>query len=777
MDKVTLRSFKRIYFSAFVFIFFTTAISSQTPTKCIELESLLADACVPGLGCTGSGSPACNCEGKNEMVRFKIGALPINASDISFTWPNNSFLGISAANSTTAAHVAALNSTILSCGFLKEPVGGLLPAEATVLLVTSTDMCNSANSFGNLADTIYIIFQNAGNFQGHFVNYNSLPGLRTTIIEQISTGCSDTAIYDRSLLVNQNGGYGGTSGINGGSTVAFSWPGIPAPTYFNHGCQAPFIGITSNAGNAVGICPGGTANLSGTASGNYSLIYWKGGLGTFSNTNSLTTSYTPETSESDSVILSMGVIGHCNDTVYSNITVYITPPATAIITPGGSTTICQGASVTLTASGGNTYSWSTGGTNSSIVVSTAGTFTVTSSNGCGTQQATQSVSVAPLPAVIMNNNGTTLCVGTTLILWATGNGNYLWSTGSTNDSISVTTGGSYSVTATNSCGNTNALISINSLSPPSAVITPGGSTAICQGSSLALVASGGGSYSWNTGATGNSILVSTAGTYTLTTTNSCGTNSANITITTLNAPSPTITPVGSTTICSGDFVTLNADGGTSYVWSTGNTGSSIIASTQGIYSVTASNSCGSGSDSINITVSSVIAQFFDDTYTGVYPFTVNFTNNSSLSAVSYLWTFGDNTNSSQYSPTHTFQEPGIYTVTLVVTNANGCTDSHSLTIEVLDSPPSLEIPNIFTPNGDGKNDFFLVKGVRIKDFECIIYDRWGLKMAELKSISNEWDGRTQAGEMASPGTYYCIIKARGEDNKEYNKSGFVQLIR
>jgi len=777
MDKVKLQSFKRIYCSVFVFIFFTTAIVAQTPTKCIELESLLADACVPGGGCTGSGSPACNCEGKNEMVRFKIGPSPINASDISFTWPNNPFLGISPSNATTAAHVAALNSTIISCGYLKEPVGGLIPAGATVLLVTSTDMCNTANSFATLSDTIYVIFQNAGNFQGHFVNYNSVPGLRTTVITQISTGCSDTATYDRSLLVNQNGTYGGSSAINDGSTVEFSWPGAPVSTYVNHGCQAPFIGITSNAGTAAAICSGGVANLSGTASGNYTLIYWKGGLGTFSNPNSLTTTYTANPSESDSVMLSMGVIGHCNDTVYSHVTVHFTAPPTATITPSGSATICQGASVTLTASGGNTYSWNTGGTNSSILVSTAGTYTVTASNSCGTQQATQIISVAPSPAVTINNNGTTLCVGNTLVLYATGNGNYLWSTGSTNDSINVTAGGTYSVTASNSCGNASASQVINSLSPPSPVITPNGSTAICQGNSVTLTASGGNTYSWNTGVTGNSIIASSAGTYTVTATNSCGNNPATITITTISAPSPIITPVGSTIICLGDSVTLNASGGSSYVWSTGQTGTSINASTQGVYSVTASNSCSSDSTSINITIGSVTANFSDDSNSGIFPFTVNFTNNSSSSAISYLWSFGDNTTSSQYSPAHTFENPGTYIVSLEVTNANGCVDSYSLTIFVLENPPSLEIPNIFSPNGDGKNDFFQVTGVRIKDFNCVIYDRWGLKMGEIAAIANSWDGKTPSGALASSGTYFYIIKAKGLDDKSYDKSGFVQLVR
>ncbi len=694
MNKIIRHSLKSIYFLAVIFVFFRTYANAQTPAKCFEIESILADAC---------GSP----EGENEMVRFIIGPTAFNASDLDITWPNNPYLGISPQTAATSAIINTLNSTILSCGILIEPTGGILPAGKRVLLITSTAVNTSANSFANLTDTLYVIFQIAGNTAGHFVNYNSTPGIRTLIMKQISTGCSDTASYDRSLLTNQTGGHGGSSALCDGGTIEYVWPGYPAATYINNGCQAPIIGITSNAGNDVSVCAGGTINLNGTASGNYNLIFWRGGTGIFSNINTLTASYTLAPSELDSVVLSMGAAGNCNDTVFSTMTVYITQPPTAAITPGGNVSICPGATVTLTASGGSTYSWSTGGVNSSVVISTAGTYTVTASNSCGSQQAVQSVSVAPAPSVTLNSSVTTLCNGSTLILWASGVGNFLWSTGSANDSITVSSGGNYSVTASNSCGSASDLITINSLS----------------------------------------------------------------------LPYPVITPAGLTTICPGDSVTLNASGGSTYVWSTGQTGSSINADSQGIYSVTASNTCGSDLTSVNITEGSVTAQFSGDLYTGIYPFNVNFTNTSSASAVSYLWSFGDNTNSTLLSPSHTFEEPGTYTVILQATTANGCTDSYSLTIVVLENTSSLEIPNIFTPNGDGKNDFFLVNGVRIKDFNCVIYDRWGLKIAEVVSVTSYWDGRTQAGTAVSSGTYYYVIKAKGWDNKDYDKSGFLQLLR
>jgi hypothetical protein len=81
---------------------------AQIPTTCFEIESILVDACVPGGGCNNASSPACNCEGKNEMVRFKVGPNPLNVSNLTVSWPNNSWLGI-CQNGTTAAHTASLN--------------------------------------------------------------------------------------------------------------------------------------------------------------------------------------------------------------------------------------------------------------------------------------------------------------------------------------------------------------------------------------------------------------------------------------------------------------------------------------------------------------------------------------------------------------------------------------------------------------------------------------------------------------------------------------------
>ena len=115
------------------------------------------------------------------MVIFKVGSAALNSANMSVTWPNNSWLGLTQ-NAGTAADVATVNATIIGCGLLREPVAGVLPANAKVLLITSTAWNPLAQSFVNLSDTLYVLFQTAGNTSGHFANYNVAPGLRTLTI-------------------------------------------------------------------------------------------------------------------------------------------------------------------------------------------------------------------------------------------------------------------------------------------------------------------------------------------------------------------------------------------------------------------------------------------------------------------------------------------------------------------------------------------------------------------------------------------------------------------
>ena len=91
----------------------------NSKAQCLQIESILVDACVPGGGCVSNASPNCSCEGKNEMVLFKVLGAPLTIASLVPTWPNNTFKGWKQ-NALTAANVATLNATIIKCGYLKK---------------------------------------------------------------------------------------------------------------------------------------------------------------------------------------------------------------------------------------------------------------------------------------------------------------------------------------------------------------------------------------------------------------------------------------------------------------------------------------------------------------------------------------------------------------------------------------------------------------------------------------------------------------------------------
>ena len=122
---------------------------------------------------------------------------------------------------------------------------------------------------------------------------------------------------------------------------------------------------------------------------------------------------------------------------------------------------------------------------------------------------------------------------------------------------------------------------------------------------------------------------------------------------------------------------------------------------------------------------------------------------------------------------YSFEDAGIYDVTLRVSNAAGCMDTTSFRIET--SVSSLMVPNVFTPNGDGKNDEFRVAYKSIITFEGFVYNRWGRRVFTWTDPGKGWDGNIN-GQPASPGVYFYVIQAEGSDGVKYRLKGDVTLI-
>jgi hypothetical protein len=296
----------------------------------------------------------------------------------------------------------------------------------------------------------------------------------------------------------------------------------------------------------------------------------------------------------------------------------------ASISAGGATTFCQGGNVVLNAAGGTSFLWNNGATTQSISVTTPGNYSVmvTNAAGCSAMSNSTMVNVLQAPNAVATAYGaTTFCQGGSVIIATSGGTTYTWSNGSTAQSITPITSGTYSVivTGANGCTATSNAINVTVNPTPTAVITPSGATTFCEGSSVNLVATGGATYAWNNGSTNATLTVTAGGTYTVTVTNAGGcTDTETMTVTVNEVPSAFIVTSGSTTFCQGGEVSLTAQTGNTYVWSNNATTQSISVSTPGTYSATilSPNGCSVTSNAITVTVnqpsaSNLIATAFD----------------------------------------------------------------------------------------------------------------------------------------------------------------------
>ena len=111
---------------------------------------------------------------------------------------------------------------------------------------------------------------------------------------------------------------------------------------------------------------------------------------------------------------------------------------------------------------------------------------------------------------------------------------------------------------------------------------------------------------------------------------------------------------------------------------------------------------------------------------------------NSCDLVYWEWDFGDGEVVLSQDATHSFPNLGSYKVTLTVENEYGCQDTISRWLQLKDY--TLHIPNAFTPQSDGINDFFYPKGVGIEEFEMSIFNRWGEKIFITNDLSKPWDG-------------------------------------
>ena len=299
-----------------------------------------------------------------------------------------------------------------------------------------------------------------------------------------------------------------------------------------------------------------------------------------------------------------------------------------------------------------------------------------------------------------------------------------------------------------------------------------GPTIICEGTTAELSAPPGyTSYEWSNGSSGQTITVG-PGTYSVTVDASvCNFVSAQHTVTAVPQPEPVIT--GPPFACGGALAVLSTTQPfDNYTWSTGATTDSVTVG-NGSYTVTVTNQgCIGTSAPFQVNIGSDPQALFTTDPTSPQPIgaVVDMVNNSTgngASITSYDWSVSNGLfTSEQEEPEFTFMNPGTYPITLIVTASDGCTDS--LTIIFIIQPQDVEIPNVFTPNGDGLNDALVFENVQYYSNQLKVYNRWGQVIYEANNYRNNW----RATDVPD-GTYYFILTL--DNGKEY--TGHVTILR
>lgn len=152
--------------------------------------------------------------------------------------------------------------------------------------------------------------------------------------------------------------------------------------------------------------------------------------------------------------------------------------------------------------------------------------------------------------------------------------------------------------------------------------------------------------------------------------------------------------------------------------------------------------------------------------------------NLSSGANFWDWDFGDFDTSSIYNPLpHNYSDTGTYLITLVTSTLYNCIDTAYQTI-IIEPDFLFFIPNTFSPNDDAVNDSFSGKGVFIKEYEMMIFDRWGKLIFDSDDINKPWDGKTNSGaEIAKPDVYVYTFRVTDFKNQKHNYKGIVSLVK
>jgi gliding motility-associated-like protein len=487
-----------------------------------------------------------------------------------------------------------------------------------------------------------------------------------------------------------------------------------------------------------------------------------------------------------------GVFG-CDSIITTNLSVI--PQLVLEISSSAGTTLCEGSSTELSVVGAADYSWNptlglSVDTGSSVTARpiNAIRYYVTGTTGQCSVTDSISLAIAPLPSIAVTQTPDSVCAGGTIQLIASGGTSYTWSpsiglSSTVNDTTIATVTQEFAYVVVGSSGQCSSSDTayVHVLASPQLVIQPQNS-GICLGDSLVLSASGAGSYLWSSNDTivcvnCGSIQVSpdTATSYTVIgILNTCK-DTAYASIQVSPAINPTIE--GDSVMCANDLISLQAAGGGSYLWNTGDTTSTIQTSP-----------AESGNQFVIVN-----AGFCTDTafhYVLVNPkpdLTLSddttivqggIANLIASGGNQYFWSPSMNL-SCDNCPTPDANPLETTTYCVRVTNFAGCDTTSCVEVKVEIICDQLFIPNVFAPGngGDVMNECFRIYGTNcITELKFNIFNRWGELVFSSVDQGDCWDGKFN-GKDENTGVFVYYVDAVLINGDKVSKKGNITLMR
>jgi len=585
----------------------------------------------------------------------------------------------------------------------------------------------------------------------------------------------------------------------------------------------------ADAGDDQGMCFGDTVYLSCNVGAGYLWTATPPDPSLSGQENNRNISVSPATT----TVYTVTVENECGFSASDNVLVNVTQLPNADAGPNGA--VCFGQSYQLNASGGTHYQWSSIPNDPSLFVNSQDTlpnpvvtpptqenyrYYVQVWDQCSNNDS-MVLQVDPVPSVTVSVDNDFLCFGESATLTANGDANYTWTSdpydpslnGQENNAVVIVTPDTttiYMLTAVVAGFDCPATLKQTITVKPEVTSTfQLQDFATCQGETFSIQYTGNAgsaaTYVWDfdggqilagSGSGPYDISWDTEGTKTITLTvteDGCISQPTSQNIDVLKTPQPLF----EADVLEGcdplevNFTnnSTNLSDNVTYLWSFGNGDESSVNSPKytfnspGTYTVsltiTNDGVCSNISTQTNyITVNETPVADFDAVppETILEDATIDFTNNSSGNdQLTYQWDFGDGSTSGEKSPSHTYTATGTYTVVLTTTTSNGC--ESVMEKEVIVHPNfAVYAPTAFTPNGDGLNDKFEVKGVGIKQFKIQVFSRWGDLIYESDNLEDYWDGKSPDGKLVPTGTYAYVIYYTSMLDKDFTKRGSVTVM-